>query len=375
VADVSLTPEQELLRTAARDFVEREWSLPATREFVAGESEFPQELWSKMVSLGWAGILVPQEYGGEGGSLTDAAVLCEELGRGLVPGPFHSSALLCTLAVLHGGTDELKRRVLPVLAAGDHVFAFAQTEESGDWSLQSIRTTATPAGGGHRISGLKQYIHDAGNATDLLVVAQANGGIGCFIVPAPRGVITHRMHGFSGDPLFEVVLDDVAVRAEDMLDLDRVQLAVDRATALLCAYVAGASRRVYEMTMDYARHRVQFGQSIARFQRVQDRLIEMLNSADATRWTAYEAIWRLENGKPGAAEAVSVAKAVASEGFYRLCEDAHHVHAGVGSDKAYGLYLFTQKSRSFYHYMGNPAYHRERLSRLLGLSGPTEPSF
>ena len=89
--------------------------------------------------------------------------------------------------------------------------------------------------------------------------------------------------------------------------------------------------------------------------------------ARSARWTAYEAVWKLETGRADAGEAVSVAKAVASEGFYRVCEAAHHVHAGIGSDKAYGLYLYTKTSRSLYHYLGDPAFHRQRLVELLKL--------
>jgi alkylation response protein AidB-like acyl-CoA dehydrogenase len=143
--------------------------------------------------------------------------------------------------------------------------------------------------------------------------------------------------------------------------------ALDSATALLCAYMAGAARRVHEMTLAYAQRRVQFGQPIARFQRVQDHLVDQLNHADAARWTAFEAVWKLETERPDAQAAVSVAKAVASEGFYHACEAAHHVHAGVGSDRAYGLYLYTQTSRSLYHHLGDPAHHRRRLVSLLGL--------
>ena len=217
-------------------------------------------------------------------------------------------------------------------------------------------------------------VADAGAAGHLLCAAQVAGeGLTLFLVAtgAP-GVARRRTSAFAGDPLFEVTFDGVEVPASDVVgDVGggwRVLAPVlDAATALACAYVAGAAQRVYEMTMDYAQRRVQFGQPIARFQRVQDRLIDMLNAADATRWTAYEALWKLEHGKPGAAAAVSVAKAVASEGFYQLCESAHHVHAGVGSDKSYGLYLYTQKSRSFYHHLGDPEHHRRRLATLLEL--------
>lgn len=374
--DLSLTPGQELLRNTARDFVERECTLAMVRRIAEDEGGFSRELWQKLAGLGWCGILVPPEHGGEGGSLTDAAVLMEQMGRALLPGPFHSSAVIGSLLLRETGSAEQRQRLLPALARGETVLALALTEADHGWEPSRIHTTATRENGGYRIDGVKQYVHDAAAAHELVVVARtgdASDALTLFLVPREAAGVTLRpMRGFSGDPLFEITFDGVQVAAGRVVgEVDggwrTLEPVLDRATALLCAYVAGASRRVYEMTMDYAQHRVQFGQPIARFQRVQDRLIDMVNATDAARWTAYEAVWKLEQGKPDAAVAVAVAKTVANEGFYRLCEDAHHVHAGVGSDKAYGLYLFTQLSRSFYHYLGDPTFHRRRLAQLLGL--------
>ena len=375
--DLSLTGEQQLLRTSARGFVERECSLPMVRETLERDAGFSAELWREVAELGWAGILIPVEYGGEGGKLTDAAVLCEEIGRGLLPVPHHSSAVLGALILSDAGSDEQRQRLLPAIAQGDEVLALAFTEADYGWTPERVRMTASASGDGFVLRGDKSLVPDAGATTRFVCAARTGGegagGVTLFLVPADApGVQRRRVAAFSGDPLFDVTFDGVTVSADDVVGevgrgWDSLAPVLDIATALACAYVAGAAQRVYEMTMDFAQHRVQFGQPISRFQRVQDRLIDMVNAADAARWTAYEAIWKLENGKPGADAAVSVAKAAASDGFYQLCESAHHVHAGVGSDKAYGLYLYTQKSRSFYHYLGDPDFHRRRLARLLDL--------
>ncbi len=369
--DLLLTDEQELLRRTARDFVERECPLAAVRRIDEDEAGFSPELWAKMAGLGWAGILVPTAYGGEGGALTDAAVLLEELGRGAVPGPYHSSAVTGALALLHAGSEEQKQRLLPALARGERIVTLAFTEARYGWTPDDVRAAAKPgAGGGFVLDGTKAFVPDAAAASDLIVAARAGDALTLLTVDrqAP-GVTLRPLPGFAGEPLFEVAFSGVEVAPDAVLGggWEALEPALDAAAALLCASMAGAIRRVYEMSMTYARRRVQFGQPVARFQRVQDRLIEMLNAADAARWTAYEALWKLESGRPGAQEAVSVAKAVASEGFYRACEDAHHVHAGVGSDKAYGLYLYTKRSRSLYHHLGDPAHHRARLARLLAL--------
>jgi alkylation response protein AidB-like acyl-CoA dehydrogenase len=328
-----------------------------------------------MAALGWPGILVPVERGGEGASLTDAAVLLEELGRGVVPGPYHSAAVLAATLLTQAGSAEQKAALLPAIASGERIVALALTEPDYGWDASRVRMTARPLGGGYVLDGTKRFVPDAGAADTLIVAARTTvgdaDGISLFLVDrdAP-GVSLQPMRGFSGAPLFEITFHGVEVARDNIVGeigggWRALELALDVATALLCAYIAGATRRVFEMKLDYAQGRVQFGQAIARFQRVQDHLVDMLNHADAARWTAYEAVWKLETGRPDAREAVSVAKAVASQGFYQACESAHHVHAGVGSDKAFGLYLYTQRSRALYHHLGDPAHHRRRLARLL----------
>ena len=378
--DLSLTSEQELLRSTAREFVERECSLATVRKIQEEEGGFSRELWQKIVDLGWPGILIPPAYGGEGGTLTDAAVLYEEMGRGLLPGPHHSSAVLGALILLQGGAGGQQERLLPAVARGERILALACTEAGYGWGPEHVQLTARSTdGGAFVLDGTKQFVPDAGIADQLICVARS-GSSGddqegltlCLVAREAAGVQHRPMAGFVGEPLSEVTFSGVEVSPDDIIgEVHRgwevLAPALDSATTLICAYIAGASRKVYERSLAYAQGRVQFGQPIARFQRVQDHLIDMVNNADAARWTAYEAVWKLENGKPGAEEAVSVAKVVASEGFYQLCESSHHLHAGIGSDEAYGLYLYTKASRSLYHYLGDPAFHRRRLARLLQL--------
>ena len=378
--DLSLTSEQELLRSTAREFVERECPLATVRKIQEEEGGFSRELWQQIAALGWPGILIPPAYGGEGGTLTDAAVLYEEMGRGLLPGPHHSSAVLGALILLQGGAGEQKERLLPAVARGERILALACTEAGYGWGPEHVQMTARPkAGGAFVLDGTKQFVPDAGIADQLICVARtASSGDGqegltlCLVAREAAGVRHRPMAGFVGEPLYEVTFSGVEVSPDDIIGevhrgWELLAPALDSATTLICAYIAGASRRVYERSLAYAQGRVQFGQPIARFQRVQDHLIDMVNNADAARWTAYEAVWKLENGKPGTEEAVSVAKVVASEGFYQLCESSHHLHAGIGSDEAYGLYLYTKASRSLYHYLGDPAFHRRRLAGLLNL--------
>ena len=145
-----------------------------------------------------------------------------------------------------------------------------------------------------------------------------------------------------------------------------MERAAEKTIPVLCAYQVGGSQAIYELSVDYSRTRHQFGTPIGRFQRVQDQVINLLNALDAARWTAYEALWKLDIGRD-ASDSVHLAKAVGSEGYYEACNFAHEVHAGVGSMTEYGLTLHTTASRTLYHYLGDPKFHRRRLADALGL--------
>jgi len=131
------------------------------------------------------------------------------------------------------------------------------------------------------------------------------------------------------------------------------------------AQAHGAARRAFEMAVEYAKERRQFGQPIGRFQHVQNHIIQLVNHLDAARWTTYEALWRRDAGKPGADVAAHLAKAVASDGYVQAVNYSHEVHAGIGVMNEYGLTLYTRLSRSLYHWLGSPRYHRRKLGDLL----------
>ena len=145
-----------------------------------------------------------------------------------------------------------------------------------------------------------------------------------------------------------------------------MEQAIADTIPLLCAYQVGACQAVYEMSVDYSRTRMQFGTPIGRFQRVQDHIINLVNQLDAARWTTYETLWELDIGRE-AADSIHLAKAVGSEAYYQACNFAHEVHAGTGSMTEYGLTLHTAASRTLYHYLGDPRYHRRKLAAALGL--------
>ncbi len=372
--DLALTEEQEMLKAAVRRFVDTEYPKDVLLEMSATGQTAPSAPWSKLTATGWLGIIIPAEYGGEGGSFTDAGVLFEELGRGPVPGPHFSSGVLGALAILEAGTEEQKRAILPDVAAGRRTIALAVTEADYQWDEADVQTVAVADGDGYRISGSKVFVFDAAATTDLICAVRTENRqhVGLALVPADApGVSIRRLEGFAWN-LSEVRLDGVQVARSAVLGgrfaggWAALERAVAAAIPLLCAYQVGGSQQVYEMSVDYSRTRIQFGTPIGRFQRVQDHIINLVNELDAARWTTYEALWKLDTER-AAADSIHLAKAVSSVAYYNACNHAHEVHAGVGSTTEYGLTLHTTASRTLYQFLGDPKYHRRRLADALDL--------
>ena len=371
--DLSLTEPQELLRASARSFVEREAPRHALVAAQRDDASLTATLWRKASELGWPGILVPAEYGGSESSLTDAAVLFEELGRGPVPGPFFSSGVLGALTVLEAATPAQRRAILPGVARGETILAVAITEPNASWGPQGVTLTTRRAGARYRLDGVKLFVSDATAATHLIVVARTGDGpddLGVLLVDAAApGVRARRLPGFLSWQ-DEVTFEGVEVPATDLLGgpgpngWSALERALVRAWPVLCSSMVGGCQAVFEMSVAHSQQRVQFGVPIGKFQRVQDHVIRLVNHLDSARWTTAEALWKLDTGRP-AVDAVHLAKAVSSEAYLEACNAAHEVHAGQGSLTEYGLAAHTQMSRTLFSYLGDPRWHKRRMADAL----------
>ena len=281
--DLSLTAEQEMLKAAARRFVQQECPKETLLQIASPDETTPLEIWGQLAGTGWLGILIPQEYGGEGGSFTDAGVLFEELGRGPVPGPHLSSAVLGALAVMEAGTEAQKRDWLPRIAKGEMRLVPAVTEADYGWHEGDVRMTARRDGDGYRLNGVKAYVFDGGTASHYLcaVRSEESGEVGLVVAAADAaGVRARELGGFAWNTS-EVRFDDVAVGPDAVVGGNLaggwagLERAIVKAIPVWCAYQVGGCQAVYEMSVDYSRTRVQFGTPIGRFQRVQDHVHQL----------------------------------------------------------------------------------------------------
>ena len=368
--DLALTEPQEMLRSAARTFLDREAPTHAIVALQKADSSLVPDLWRKASDAGWLGILIPSEYGGSESSVTDAAVLYEQLGRGPLPGPFFSSGVLGALTVMEAGTAEQRRAILPGVARGETVLAVALAEPNASWGAPGITLRAQRAGDRYRVDGTKLFVSDA-NAATAIVVAVRTGDrpndISLLLVDArARGVRARRLPGFVSwqcEVTFEAAEAQLLGASENQgwVALDR---ALQKALPVLCSYMVGGCQAVFDLSVKHSQERVQFGVPIGKFQRVQDHVIRLVNHLDAARWTTAEALWKLDTGRPAAA-AVHMSKAVSSEGYLEACNAAHEVHAGQGSLIEYGLAAHTQMSRTLFTYLGDPRWHKRRMADAL----------
>jgi len=375
--DLSLNEHQQMLRRSVRSFVDREAPRGKIVALQRSDTGYEPATLRTAAELGWLGLLIPEAYGGGGASLTDAAVLYEELGRGPLPGPFFSSGVLSALTVLEAGSEDQRRRILPDLAAGRAIFTVAITEPARSWGAQGIALAADRRGDRYRLNGVKLFVADAVAATHLIVAVRtgpAEDAIGLLIVDRnANGLSVRNLPGFLGWQA-EVRFDNVEVPAGALLGAREnegwtaLARAMERALPVLCAYQVGSCQAVFEMSVEYSQTRIQFGVPIGRFQRVQDHIVRLVNHLDAARWATYEALWKLDAGRPAAAS-VHMAKAVTAEAHMEACNAAHEVHAGIGSSIEYGLVAHTQLSRTLFNYLGDPKWHKRRMAAALSWSG------
>ncbi|MBH43003.1 MAG: hypothetical protein CL787_05765 [Chloroflexi bacterium] len=377
--DLSLTSAQQLIRDSARDFLATETPRSFVKEIDETDTGFSQELWSQMSEMGWVGMIIPEEYGGGGNNFTDVAVLFQELGSACISSPLHSSVILGGLSILYAGSEQQKKDILPSVANGQRILSFALTEPDYGWGAESVNLEATESGGEFTLNGTKLFVPDAHISDQIVVVARTSKGnspeegVSLFLVDKnTSGLSTRIISGWTGDKLNEVTFDNVKVSASAVIGSvgsgwATVSKVLDRANVIMSAYITGGLERLLDITVEYSKQRIAFGVPIGTFQRVQDWIIVIVNDMESTKWTTYEALWKLDSDRDDAGTSIAMASVVASEGYPRSAEAAHHVHAGIGIDKEYGLYLYTKKARTLQSYLGDPVHHRRRIAQDLGM--------
>ncbi len=374
----TLSEEQEMVKTMARDFLTDKCPKTLLRELEQDEKGYSPELWQEMVELGWMGLVFPEEYGGSGMTFLDLVVLLEEIGRASMPGPLISTLVLGGLPILNEGTDEQKKEYLPKIAAGEAIFTMALTEAAASYTPQSIALEAVADGDNYIISGTKLFVPDAHVADYMLCVArtddkaEAEDGITVFIVDAgSAGVSCTVLQTMARDKLCEVVFDQVRIPKENILGKLNEGWAVteriiEQAAVAKSSFVVGAMQQMLDMTVEYAKERKQFDRPIGSFQIIQHYCANMFTDVDGSRFSTYQAAWKLSEGLPCTKE-VAITKVWIHEAFDRVMTLAHQIHGAIGCTIDHDLQFYTRHGKAAELSFGDADFYREKVAREMGL--------
>ena len=376
--EFSLNEEQEMLKTMARDFLDNECPKTFVREMMDDEDGHSPDLWKKMAEVGWLGLILPEEYGGSAMNFRDLAVLCEEMGRAMMPGPFLSTLLMAGLPILNAGTDEQKSKFLPMIANGEAVFTLAVTEEDGDFWPEGVQLKATRMGNDYVLNGTKYFVPDARAADYIIVAARTRRsenpeeGITLFLVDTSEwGTYVAPLKGIDETrKQYELVLTRVAVPSRNIIgEVGKgwpiLQDMALKATAALCAEMVGGCEWILETTVNYAKERVQFGVPIGSFQVIKHKCADMYSALEYARSLMEAAAEAIREDNADAPVLVSMAKSCCADAYKLIADHGVQIHGGIGFTWDHDLHLYFKRARSFDIAFGDSTYHRELIARSL----------
>jgi len=378
--DILPTEEEQMLKNVAREFLEAEVSTALVREMELDGLGYPPALWKQMAELGWLGMSIPEQYGGQGLPITYLGLILQEAGRVMAPVPLHST-MVAALTIATEGSDQQKQDILPAVSDGKMVLTWAVHERDARLIPEAMELEAKVDGDGWVLNGTKMFVDNFVVAERCLVAARtspasgANQGISLFLVdPNGNGVNQTALVTLAKDKQSRVDFKDHRIgRAALVGEVDQgwplVEGMLDRATALICCQMVGAARKDAEMAIEYAKNRVAFGRPIGSFQSVQHMLADMLLHVDGGEMLTFEALWKMDEGLPASVE-VSQAKAFCNEKCESVVRTSQVIHGGIGFMMEFDLHLWFRRVTSWSLRLGTTYDHRARIaSALLDVPG------
>ena len=373
--DILPSEEEQMLKNVAREFLEAEVSTALVREMELDGLGYPPALWKQMADLGWLGMSIPEQFGGQGLPITYLGLILEEAGRVMAPVPLHSTMVAAlTLAAI--GTDQQKQDILPAVSDGRMVLTWAVQERDARLIPDAIELDAKADGDGWILNGTKMFVDNFVVAERCLIAARtspksgSSQGISLFIVdPNGNGVNQTALVTLAKDKQSRVDFKDHRIERTALVgELDEgwplVEAMLDRGTALLCCQMVGAARKDAEMAIEYAKNRVAFGRPIGSFQSVQHMLADMLLHVDGGEMLTFEALWKMDEGLPASVE-VSQAKAFCNEKCESVVRTSQVIHGGIGFMMEFDLHLWFRRVTSWSLRLGTTYDHRARIASAL----------
>ena len=374
-----LNEEQTMLRDAAKSWVQEKSPVTAFRKMRDSGVElgYDANAWNEMAEMGWAGVIIPEEYGGSDFGYLSMGLILEETGRTLTASPLLASGLAAASALVLGGSDAQKSEWLPKIAGGEVVGALA-IDEGAHHAPEKVALKAEKSGSGYKLSGSKSFVLEGMAAGLLIVSARTSGkpgdtdGITLFLVAGDaKGVSRKRLNLADSRGAANITFDGVEVGADAVLgEVDKgyalLEKTLDRARAGLCAEMLGSAVQAFEVTLDYLKVRVQFGQVIGSFQALQHRAAKMFTDLELARSAVEAALQAIDADTPDVPELVSLAKAKMGDVFHLVSNEMVQMHGGIGMTDAHDAGFYMKRARAAEAAFGNQAYHRDRYARIQG---------
>ena len=365
-SEFAFTPEQQALRTAVRKFSAENFDEATVRRLMESEPRFDPTVWRRLGSeLGVLGMSVPEADGGVGGSLVDQAVAVEEFGATLACGPLFGTVYLAIPALVACQSGPARDALLSALVEGERTAAFAVADRAGVFDPSSLTVTADD----DTVTGTVDWIVDADAADELIVAATGSDGVSLYAVDA-AGPGVQRSPLFTMDltrPQATVVLTRAPARLlAGPEDAGRVIThALQVGAALLAVEQVGAAQHLLDLSVDYAKSRLQFGRQIGSFQAIKHKLADMLVDLEHARSAAYHAVWALADGSDDPALAASIAQALSSAALQRIAADTIQVHGGIGFTWEHQAHLYFKRAATDAALLGTAEQHRARVADLV----------
>jgi alkylation response protein AidB-like acyl-CoA dehydrogenase len=373
-----LNEEQQMLRDSALSFTSEKLSLKAFRTLRERGEPFDANTWKEMAELGFAGVVIPEEFGGSGFGYVGLGQVLEAQGRTLAATPLMSTALIGASAFLIGGSTLQKKAFLPKISTGDYRIALA-VDEGAHHDPDNILLSANPTpNGGYELTGEKRYVVDGAEADLIILAARVTGqpgdhnGITLFLVPGDALNVTKTsLKTLDSHPAANLKFDKVMVDRDSLLGAVSdgwpiLEAILDRARIGLAAEMLGAADAAFEMTSEYLKTRKQFGQLIGSFQSLQHRAAIMFTELELTRSCVMAALDGIDTHAKNLAELASLAKARAAETLHLVSNETVQMHGGIGMTDEYDAGLYMKRARVLEALYGGETFHRDRFAKIQG---------
>ena len=382
--EFSFTEEQLMIRDTAESFLKEVSTSSAIRNAMESERGFNDNTWQRLCTeMGWQATHIPEEYGGFGLGYVELVIMLEQMGQYLFCSPFFSTVCLGANALLIAGSEAQKQRYLPQICEGSITATLAYTGSSGSWDANAVDATVSVKDNEYVLNGTYRYVPN-GHTADVIIVAARNtdtsgqNGISLFVLDAnTQGVSCEYLPTMDQTKKqAQIVLENVVVSEQALMGeyanawplLDKI---INLATIATAAEQVGGAQQVLDLSVEYGKERVQFGRPIAGFQAVKHQAADMMQRTEVARSAIYYAACVAEEAISGGllanelSEAASVAKSYCSDCYFKNAGDAIQLHGGVGFTWEYDVHLYFKRAKSSEVFLGNGAYHREKIAQML----------